>query len=664
MFGNKPQHNENQDQQDTSIDLDKEADNPSLPIPTADCVKIKPKWGKVRDKHCPITSGLVQEGRGDALRHSIFDEKKYSFKNLKLTKSTTVRVGPEAVKLKEVTSSKAFEDRATHILNEMRKQRRSLQLEYVAKVSVPKKVSGWRDKLNRSDSLKKDEQNLQQYLGKKRNSITKLAGHLKRKLSISKPEGTEEKNSSELEKDETESPRTFARSMNPLDFIMMKEEYIRKNPPPPRKEFVKERSVESESGKQSMESVMNSLKKIVKAINPRREFPSDVKKREDDEYRKREDQRAKVSAQLREEILARARPSTWASACSWENRMQKYRGASITPFNSYATRWNSLQDLRQVEEEKKVVDKKAVRERIQNKVLSLVNQPKERRLEDYFKDCDHRDFSVKGRTKIKPIDYLIPGILPTREIILALEAVEYRRRELTDIIAHFSKEIKTKKKAHTVKPIEHGKGEKGESKYSYGLVTRSNALWETVKPINVAVRMKTEMFSSNLHIPIRAKVSVDSLYVAITTCPGSVGSTQYSEQHKWEHLKGCALFSIVGLSEPVLSIAVQNRLLVVSLPTEEVLAQEQADATFTKCERKPQSQLVKDMITTSSGSLSRISFHTQITFNYFDAVMLVTRFLRTKKNATRYKWKREEVIAREFCQQRKQIVWDLSPGVP
>ena len=25
-----------------------EADNPSLPIPTADCVKIKPKWGKVR----------------------------------------------------------------------------------------------------------------------------------------------------------------------------------------------------------------------------------------------------------------------------------------------------------------------------------------------------------------------------------------------------------------------------------------------------------------------------------------------------------------------------------------------------------------------------------------------------------------------------------------
>jgi len=31
--------------------------------------------------------------------------------------------------------------------------------------------------------------------------------------------------------------------MNPLDFIMMKEEYIRKNPPPPRKEFVKENNI-------------------------------------------------------------------------------------------------------------------------------------------------------------------------------------------------------------------------------------------------------------------------------------------------------------------------------------------------------------------------------------------------------------------------------------
>jgi hypothetical protein len=42
------------------------------------------------------------EGKGEALRASIFDDRKFSFKNLKLTKATTVRVGPEEVKLKEV----------------------------------------------------------------------------------------------------------------------------------------------------------------------------------------------------------------------------------------------------------------------------------------------------------------------------------------------------------------------------------------------------------------------------------------------------------------------------------------------------------------------------------------------------------------------------------
>jgi hypothetical protein len=40
-------------------------------------------------------------------------------------------------------------------------------------VSVPKSVSGWRDKLSRSDSLKKEEPAGPAYHGKKRSSITK-----------------------------------------------------------------------------------------------------------------------------------------------------------------------------------------------------------------------------------------------------------------------------------------------------------------------------------------------------------------------------------------------------------------------------------------------------------------------------------------------------------
>jgi len=40
-------------------------------------------------------------------------------------------------------------------------------------VSVPKTVSGWRDKLSRSDSMKKEEPASPAYHGKKRSSITK-----------------------------------------------------------------------------------------------------------------------------------------------------------------------------------------------------------------------------------------------------------------------------------------------------------------------------------------------------------------------------------------------------------------------------------------------------------------------------------------------------------
>ena len=47
-----------------------------------------------------------------------------------------------------------------------------------------------------------------------------------------------------------------------------------------------------------------------------------------------------------------------------------------------------------------------------------------------------------------------------------------------------------------------------------------------------------------------------------------------------------------------------------------------------------------------TGSLSRITFHYPATFTYFDAVITVCRFLRTKKNVKKYKFKQEEVIAR------------------
>ena len=47
-----------------------------------------------------------------------------------------------------------------------------------------------------------------------------------------------------------------------------------------------------------------------------------------------------------------------------------------------------------------------------------------------------------------------------------------------------------------------------------------------------------------------------------------------------------------------------------------------------------------------TGCLSRISFYYSPTFSYFDTVLTISRFLRTKKDIKKFKFKQEEVIAR------------------
>ena len=92
-------------------------------------------WAQIREKHCPITAELVNTDRGPGLRSAILGlgEQKISFKNLKFTKQPAVVEARE----ESVACSKEFEDTATEILYQMRKQRRTLQMEYVAKVSIP-----------------------------------------------------------------------------------------------------------------------------------------------------------------------------------------------------------------------------------------------------------------------------------------------------------------------------------------------------------------------------------------------------------------------------------------------------------------------------------------------------------------------------------------------
>jgi hypothetical protein len=51
------------------------------------------------------------------------------------------------------------------------------------------------------------------------------------------------------------------------------------------------------------------------------------------------------------------------------------------------------------------------------------------------------------------------------------------------------------------------------------------------------------------------------------------------------------------------------------------------------------------VISYSTGSLSRISFHYPPTFTYYDVVLTIIRFLRTKKERDKYMYKEKEVIA-------------------
>ena len=494
-------------------------------------------WNAIREKHCPISSELVNQEKGESLRSSILGDPKISFKNIKFSKqppASETNSRQEAKTDKSIASTKEFEDTATEILNQMRKQRRSLQMEYVSTVSVTqaakKPTSSWRDRISDKPRDKPQEAASHQKAPIRRRN----GGEVVRTVRTVIPE--EKPVTRIVETVIKEEPKPLSNFSNPLEFILMREEYVKKNPPQ-KKTFVKQRDVESDSdGEMSMESVMKSLKKIVKAINPKRDFAKD--KHEDEKREKQIEQNKR-----NEELPIKSRTSRQFTI--WDERMKKYYGASIVPFNRHASRWNSCQDLN---EEQRIIDKKAVRERIKNRVLSSVHQALENRSDDIYSYCESKDFYIKGKLNLKPSKYKLSHQTVEQESVLVYECVEYRKRELADVIAHFSKDKEKKKKSIHVKPTIHGLSDAKSERFLFATIVRSNDLWETVKPINVAVKIKTELFApkSSPMVKVRAKVTVLTLQAAVTTNPGYLGSALYADTEKWEHLKGCALFSICG----------------------------------------------------------------------------------------------------------------------
>ena len=52
------------------------------------------------------------------------------------------------------------------------------------------------------------------------------------------------------------------------------------------------------------------------------------------------------------------------------------------------------------------------------------------------------------------------------------------------------------------------------------------------------------------------------------------------------------------------------------------------------------------ILSSHMGTLSRISFHHPPVFHYQDVVITIARFLRTKKDLNKFKFKQEEFISR------------------
>ena len=466
---------------------------------------------------------------------------------------------------REITATKEFEDRATAILAEMRRQRRSMKLETACSVSSSVRSSGrkggWRETINAANTgqagLTVDQESgqpahhRQSYLAQKRSSVSEFVGKVIRKLSLTKSE----------DQSEGDKPRVIT---NPLDFILMKEEYLKKNPPAP---VEPKKPSEQPSGEQTMANMMDSLKKMVKKINPKREFPAD-----------------KAESLKVEE--PRVVGVSWKSERDqFEERMLKYRGANITPFNAHSTRWNSGNDQQQF------------RQRIQSKVLSSVHQATSKKIGDFFQSCDSiSECEVKSHN-ISPTRLTKEFLLPVQTVTLVLESFQFKKSELNfnDLIAHFNKQDKGKRKPCHAKVYIHGLNDPKSERFCYSVITRSNAMWETVRPINVAVKKKTELFAPKLRG--RASVTVEGLSVVSITSPGTSGTTAPCSQHRWEHLRGCALFSTVGRSSLVEHRALVRRVLVVSLPAMVILRHEEDNRinqqTFSLCDRVPQSQLVQ-----------------------------------------------------------------------
>ena len=386
------------------------------------------------------------------------------------TKVKLYKVGTEEVRLKEVTSPKLLEDHTSNIMAKVRNQRKSLQAENSSR-KTEVEPSGWRAKLMDCNISKNENAEMLPACKDINgiNVIKNIANQIKRKLSIGKGEGPiKYDDATENEFEDSYVPYKPSKFSNPLDFIFLKEENDKKNPP--KKKFVKERSVDSDCGKSTLESVMDSLKKFVKAVNPKHEFPSDIARKQKEELIKATNNKKRL------EINDELSPTV--------TQAKKYNGC-----NFFGSRWRSCQDLRTSDEHKK-----AIRDGVQIKVLSRLNAavyPKDDHLKDHLREqiveIKRQEIDLEKQFLVVYATVQVT-CTPVRETVVQESHLLLENDELKEL------EIFTHPQYYTARYC-FERMDDSEDELCHHLITRNNATWEKVKPISDGIKKKCELFA-------------------------------------------------------------------------------------------------------------------------------------------------------------------------
>ena len=209
--------------------------------------------------------------------------------------------------------------------------------------------------------------------------------------------------------------------------------------------FVKERSVDSDCGVSSMESVMDSLKKLAKSL-----IPKQISNKEQTKGNQN------TNAEKREERLKKVNPLTYFMPSSLLSCSRDYEG--FRPEDEH---------------------KKAIKARIHAKVLRNVKQALQDSVGPVTESVCQLEVNLSFATR--KLSALNPRKAAEKECILVHDSLLILRR--------------SKPSACQAKPSIQRLADLSTGWYCYPLVTRGEAAWERVKPASDGMKKKCELFA-------------------------------------------------------------------------------------------------------------------------------------------------------------------------